>query len=308
MYKPKVVISRCINIQPVRYNGGIVNDDFAKKLSQYVDYLDVCPEVDIGMPVPRPSVVLAKIEGKVHMVEPVSKRDYTQQLQDYSVRTLNSIGEVDGFLLKSKSPSCGVADTKLYKEDLKNQIGKTNGIFAEYCKKFYPYLPVEDEGRLHDQWIRRDFLTKIFTFACLRSTIKTASSIKELIKFHQNNKYLLMLYSPFRQKKLGQLLANWEKIGLEEVKREYKQQFYLAFSKRPSLRNHINVIQHIYGHFSELLKPSEKRHIHNLIERTLDGKINISTLIEYVRGFVYRFDDDYLMNQTYLNPYPLELT
>lgn len=307
MSKPRIVISRCINIQPVRYNGGIVTDDFAKKLGEFVEYIDICPEVDIGMGVPRPSVILAKINQDIHMIEPLSKKDYTQQIKDYSNRVLTSITEVDGFLLKSKSPSCGVGDTKLYKDDLKHTVGKTDGIFAHFCKLHFPYLPVEDEGRVHDEWIKRDFLTKIFTFASFREFLKSATSIKELIKFHQNNKYLIMLYSPPKQKKLGQIIANWDKVGFEDSVKLYKEEFYRAFSKRPGLKNHINVIQHIYGHFSDLLKPSEKRHIHTLIDKTINGKIKISTLIEYIRGFVYRFDDEYLMNQTYLNPFPPEL-
>lgn len=307
MYKPRVVISRCINIQPVRYNGGIVTDEFAKKLGNFVEYVDVCPEVDIGMPVPRPSVILARIGQEIHMVEPVSKTDYTEKIQQYSKQTLESLKDIDGFLLKAKSPSCGVGDAKLYKDDLQHGIGKTDGIFASYCKKYYPYLPVEDEGRVHDEWIKRDFLTRIFTFASFRYLLGNATSIKDLIKFHQNNKYLLMLYSPSKQKKLGQIIANWDSAGFEETLRTYREVFYQAFAKRPGLKNHINVIYHIYGHFSDLLKPAERRHIHSLIDKTLNGKINISTLIEYIRGFVYRFDDQYLMNQTYLSPYPAEL-
>ncbi|MEJ5173479.1 MAG: DUF523 domain-containing protein [Hydrogenothermaceae bacterium] len=183
MYKPRVVISRCINIAPVRYNGGIVTDDFAKKLGQFVDYIDICPEVDIGMPVPRPSVILARFTDKVRMIEPISKADYTKKIEDYSKKMMESFQSVDGFLLKSKSPSCGVGDTKLYKDDLVNSVGKTDGIFARFAKTYFPYLPVEDEGRVHDVWIKRDFLTKIFTFANARNTLSSIESINQLIKF-----------------------------------------------------------------------------------------------------------------------------
>ncbi|MEZ0323594.1 MAG: DUF523 and DUF1722 domain-containing protein [Hydrogenothermaceae bacterium] len=307
MYRPKVVISRCINIASVRYNGGIVVDEFAKRLGQFVDYVDICPEVDIGMPVPRPSVLLARFPDKIKMIEPISKIDYTEKIEDYSKRVMESFKDIDGFLLKSKSPSCGVGDTKLYKEDLVHSIGKTDGIFARFAKTYFPYLPVEDEGRLHDIWIKRDFLTKIFRFAEARNAFPKINSINELIKFHQNNKYLLMLYSPSKQKKLGQIIANWDKIGLEETVNQYRDLFYQSLLKRPGLKSHINVLQHIYGHFSEFLKPSEKRHIHNLLNRALNGSIDIKAVVEYIKGFVFRFDDEYLKNQTYLFPYPQEL-
>ncbi|MEJ5173630.1 MAG: YbgA family protein [Hydrogenothermaceae bacterium] len=116
-----------------------------------------------------------------------------------------------------------------------------------------------------------------------------------------------MLYSPSKQKKLGQIIANWDKVGLDETLKLYRELFYQTFSKRPGLKSHINVLQHIYGHFSDFLKSSEKRHIHNLFNKALDGKVDIKTVIEYIKGFVFRFDDEYLKSQTYLFPYPEEL-
>jgi uncharacterized protein YbbK (DUF523 family) len=73
-YKPRIVISRCLNIEPVRYNGGIINDEFSKKLLDYVEYITVCPEVDIGMPIPRPTVLLYKKGDQIRMIEPNSMR------------------------------------------------------------------------------------------------------------------------------------------------------------------------------------------------------------------------------------------
>ena len=150
-YKPRIVLSRCLNIEPVRYNGGIVNDDFSKKLLNYVEYITVCPEVDIGMPVPRPSVLLYKKDNQIRMIEPNSMKDYTEEIINYSENFLKSVGEVDGFLLKAKSPSCGVKDAKLYQENLKGLTnGKSSGLFAQKTMDHYSYLPVEDEGRLND--------------------------------------------------------------------------------------------------------------------------------------------------------------
>jgi uncharacterized protein YbbK (DUF523 family) len=173
-YKPRIVISRCLNIEPVRYNGGIINDEFSKKLLDYVEYITVCPEVDIGMPVPRPTVLLYKKGDQIRMIEPNSMRDYTDEMLNFSETFLKSLGEVDGFLLKAKSPSCGVKDTKLYQENLKGLInGRSSGLFAQKAMEYYPYLPIEDEGRLNDYWIRRDFLTKIFSHARFRYLKKT---------------------------------------------------------------------------------------------------------------------------------------
>jgi uncharacterized protein YbgA (DUF1722 family)/uncharacterized protein YbbK (DUF523 family) len=306
-YRPAVVLSRCINKEPVRYNGGIVQDDFAKKLEKYVDFITVCPEVDIGMPVPRPTVLLAKIDNSIRMIEPVSKTDYTEKMEEFSKNFLNSLPEVDGFLLKAKSPSCGVADAKLYQKDLKHSLGKTDGIFARISKEIYPYIPVEDEGRLHDFWIRQNFLTKIFAYAEFRHFKKSANHIKDLIRFHQRYKYLIMLYSPSNQKQMGKLIANWDLIGFKDTLNQYELLFKKTFSKHPTIRAHINVLQHIYGHFSDLLKTGEKKQFIILLNKMRDNRVYLSVVLEFVRNFVYRFEDEYLSSQKYLNPYPEEL-
>ncbi|MCX7942373.1 MAG: DUF523 and DUF1722 domain-containing protein [Dictyoglomaceae bacterium] len=305
--RPILVLSRCLNKEAVRYNGGIITDDFTKKLEKYIEVIRVCPEVDIGMPVPRPPVLLARIDEKIHMIEPESKKDYTEEIEKFSRKFLYSIKEVDGFILKAKSPSCGVKDAKLYQENFKNIIGKTDGLFTKIVRETYPYLPVEDEGRLHDFWIRQNFLTKVFAYADFRALKNKIEKVKDLIKFHQNYKYLLMLYSPSNLKKMGYLIANWDRKGLEETLREYEKLFRDTFLKNQSIKSHINVIQHIYGHFSDLLKSNEKKHFQNLIKKLREDKIYLKIILELIRNYVYRFEDEYLSKQRYLYPYPEEL-
>ena len=306
--RPKIVLSRCLNIEPVRYNGGIVNDDFSKKLLNYVDYVAVCPEVDIGMSVPRPSVLLYKKDDQIRMIEPNSMKDYTEEILKFSEEFLNSIGEVDGFLLKAKSPSCGVKDTKLYQENLKGLInGKSNGLFTQKVVEKFFYLPVEDEGRLNDYWIKRDFLTKIFSYARLRHLKNSYMDINDLIRFHQKHKYLLMLYDPYNLKQMGNLIANWKNYGLNESVSRYVNLFYISLSERSNLNKHLNVIQHIYGHFSDKLSESERKHLLRMIEKFKDGKLYLESVLEYIKSFIYRFNDNYLGSQAYLNPFPEEL-
>jgi uncharacterized protein YbbK (DUF523 family)/uncharacterized protein YbgA (DUF1722 family) len=307
-YKPRIVISRCLNIEPVRYNGGIINDEFSKKLLDYVEYIAVCPEVDIGMPVPRPTVLLYKKGDQIRMIEPNSMKDYTDEMLEFSKTFLKSLGEVDGFLLKAKSPSCGVKDTKLYQENLKGLInGRSSGLFAQKAMEYYPYLPIEDEGRLNDYWIRRDFLTKIFSHARFRYLKNNYKDINDLLKFHQEHKYLLMLYDPHTLKQMGNLLANWKKYGLDETMKRYESLFHRVLSKRSNSNKHSNVLQHIYGHLSEKISDSEKRHLLKMLDKLRKGKLQLETLLEYIKGFIYRFNDKYLQSQIYLNPFPEEL-
>lgn len=305
--RPNIVISRCINLEPVRYNGGIVNDEFAKKLEKFVNFIPVCPEVDIGMPVPRLPVILVKEDNTLKMIEPETNKDYTNQLNLFSENFINSLKNIDGFLLKSKSPSCGVKSAKIYKRGNKSSIGKRSGLFAQKAIEKYPYLPVEDEGRLKDKDIRTNFLIKIFAFANLRETLSTVDNINTLIKFHERYKYLLMLYNQTNLKKLGHLLANWKDISLEETKKQYEEIFRRSFNKKPSVRSHVNVLQHIYGYFSKYLTAKEKDYILKMFDRLLDKKIELNTVVAYIKSFAFRFENEYLINQAYFNPYPEEL-
>ncbi|MEO0285928.1 MAG: DUF523 and DUF1722 domain-containing protein [candidate division WOR-3 bacterium] len=306
--RPRIVISRCINFEPVRYNGGIVKDEFAELLGKFVEFVPVCPEVEIGLGVPREPISLKRDEnGVVKVFRPGTGEDFTEKMENFSKGFIGDLKDVDGFLLKAKSPSCGVKDTLLYDSLGKRVISKTNGIFAQIAMSFYPWMPIEDEGRLRDFWIRYHFLTRIFAFADLRENFNGKDRISDLLAFHRRYKYLLMLYSPSKLRELGQLLANWDKLGLLEVKRKYIDIFRDAMKKKPNPRAHVNVIQHVVGHFSEFLGKGEKIHIQGLLRKFVEGRISLSVLLEILRNFALRFEDEYLITQAYLRPFPDEL-
>lgn len=306
--RPKIVISKCINLEAVRYNGGIIKDEFAERLGKFVEFIPVCPEVEIGLGVPREPISLKRDEsGTVRVFRPATGEDFTEKMEHFSRNFIENLKDIDGFLLKAKSPSCGVKDTLLYDSSGKRVISKTSGIFAQIAMNFFPWAPVEDEGRLRDFWIRYHFLSRIFAFADLRENFYGKDRISDLLAFHRRYKYLLMLYSPSRLGELGHLLANWDKRGLLEVKRKYVDTFRDAMKRKPNPRAHVNVIQHIVGHFSEFLGKGEKIQIQGLLKRFVEGRMSFRVILEILRNFALRFEDEYLKSQSYLYPYPDEL-
>jgi len=306
--KPKIVISRCINFENTRYNGGIVKDEFALKLIKFVDYITVCPEVDIGLPVPRDPINLFKYGEKFRLIQEKKDLDLTEKMNVFCEKFLNSLNDIDGFFLKSKSPSCGVSGTTVYYKRQDKKLGfRGKGFFAMKVMEKFPYIPVEDEARLKNPDIKFHFLVRVFSFFELREVLKNMVSIKQLIDFHQNYKYLLMAYNQKILRFLGNLLANYNKWSIEEVKEEYKINFYQAFSKKMKPESNINVIQHVYGHIKNRLNQKEKKHFLNLLERYKKKQIPLILLIEILRNFSYRFENEYLIKQKYLNPFPSEL-
>lgn len=301
--KPKLVLSRCF-FEYVRYDGGTILDPFVEKLKNYVDFITVCPEVDIGLGVPRQRVIIIKDGENKRLVQYQSGIDLTERMEEFSKDFLSKLGDVDGFLLKSKSPSCGVGTTKLYVND--QVVGKTYGFFAKAVKESMPHIPLEDEGRLRDKNIRENFLTRIFAFAELRKLMENFSP-QGLVEFHSAYKYMLMTYNQKALKELGRLVA---KVGKEpeKVAKEYKENFMKAFIRPPSVVKHANTLMHIFGHISRNLNSMEKKHILLLIQKLRHGKIDHRVIVEVLRNLAYRHNNEYLLKQRYLDPYPEDLS
>ncbi len=299
--RPKILLSRCLGVSPVRFNGGIINDEFVERIKRFADYTDICAEVDIGLVVPRPRMIIRKTGSEFRFVEYESGKDFTESIIRYCNRISGLSEEYDGAILKAKPPSCGIDNANFYNE--RNNKGKTDGFLGRSLKAL-PNFPLSDEGRLRDEGLRYRFLVSVFSLADLRfSRIKSSG---DLVDFHTRYKYLLMTFSPKNLKILGNIVAGGD-IPVREKVLQYKVYFSEAFSKTASVKRHYNTILHIFGYFSKRLRPSERTNFIRLTENYLKGKKPLSVVVELLRGYALRFENDYLLRQRYLNPYPEEL-
>jgi len=303
--RPKVVVSRCLEFDHCRYNGNLISSPIVASLMEYVDFLPVCPEVEIGLGVPRDPVRIILSNGKQRLVQPVSGRDLTEVMEAFCTDFLDSIVDVDGFILKFRSPSCGIKDVKVYlTATLKSApVGKTPGFFGGAVLKKFHFLAVEDEGRLRNSRIKEHFMTKLFMLAAFRK-VESEGRMKNLIAFHTENKYLLMAYSQAEFRKLGPIVANKEIRTFQELLFEYKRHLYTVLSRPPRYTSNINVLMHAFGYFSEKLSSPEKTLFFDLIQKYRDGKTSLCPAINTIRAWAVRFEDLYLMNQTFFEPYP----
>lgn len=307
--KPRIVLSACLNLEQVRYDGGLVRDEFVLKLRDFCEVISICPEVSIGLGVPRDKIIVYKKDSEYRLSQPSTGVDLTQAMVDFSERFLSSLTEIDGFLLKSKSPSCGVSNTLVYRDSKGEKFyGRYKGIFAIKVLERFKYLPVEDEKRLKNDDIRRHFLTKLFAIADLRRLKRNIKGIRELLDFHQRYKYLLMSYNQTKLKSMGRLLASYKnKNDLSSILENYETLFLKAIEKKPKNGQHANVMLHIFGYVSDKLKSREKHYFLKLIEDYRQNKIKLDLLIMFIKNWAYRFDDEYLIGQVYLDPFPEEL-
>jgi uncharacterized protein YbgA (DUF1722 family)/uncharacterized protein YbbK (DUF523 family) len=303
--KPIVVVSKCLSFDHCRYNGLIINDDFVEKLKEFVEFKPVCPEVEIGLGIPREPVRVANINGDLRLIQPATGLDLAETMQSFANSFLDGVDKVDGFILKSRSPSCGIKDVKIY-SGIKNDsmiLERNGGFFGKSVMEKFPNLAIEDEGRLTNFRLREHFLTKLYTFASFRK-VKFSNSIKELIKFQSENKLLLMSYNQKEMRELGKIAANLDKKPFSDVIANYEQHLFKAFNQIPRYVSNINVLMHGLGYFSDNLSHEEKAFFLDSLERYRSGKVPLSVPLYILRSLIIRFKEDYLSQQTYFDPYP----
>lgn len=307
--KPRIVLSKCIEHEHCRYDGSKISSTFINKLKNHVKFITVCPEVEIGLPIPRQALRIITLDDESEkMVFSKTGEDVTQKMLDFSHTFLEGLGEVDAFILKSSSPSCGLKGVKLYKNFGKSPAlpKKTKGIFAREVLNKFSNIPIEEDGRLRNFNIREHFLTRIFTEAAFK-TVKMQKSMPVLIDFHSKNKYLFMAHSPGNLKKMGKIVANNDNKDMEDMLNEY--QFYLskALSIMSKPMRNVNMLLHLFGYFSKHLSSKEKAFFLENLERYSERKIPFSVPLAIINSYVMRFENEYLLNQTIFNPFPEDL-
>ncbi len=305
--KPIVVLSKCLEFEACRYNAQVIPDTFVKKIEPYINFKPVCPEVEIGLGVPRDPIRVISQDKDTRLLQPATGRDISSKMLGFANNYLKSLKDVDGFILKSRSPSCGIKDVKLFANSEDGAaIGKTKGFFAGKVLEHFPGLAIEDEGRLKNFKIRDHFLTKLYSLASFRN-VKKAKAINELISFHSRNKFLLMAYNQKEMRILGRIVANQKQARLQQTIAHYEEHLINAFMNPPRKTSYINVLMHSLGFFSDRLTSKEKAYFLDLLEDFRSEKIPISAILVVLKAWIIRYEQKYLEQQTIFEPYPREL-
>jgi uncharacterized protein YbgA (DUF1722 family)/uncharacterized protein YbbK (DUF523 family) len=305
--KPVVVLSKCLEFEACRYNGQMIPDSFVKKIEPYVNFKLVCPEIEIGLGVPRDPIRVMSRGAETKLIQPATGRDISSRMLSFANSYLKSLKGVDGFILKSRSPSCGIKDVKLFANPEDGMaIGKTKGFFAGKVLEHFPGLAIEDEGRLKNFKIRDHFLTKLYLSANFRN-VKKAKSINGLISFHSRNKFLMMAYNQKEMGILGKIVANQKKVGHKEAIGQYEEHLVNAFMNPPRKTSYINVLMHSLGFFSDRLTAKEKAYFLDLLEDFRNEKIPVSAILVVLKAWIIKYEQKYLEQQTIFEPYPKEL-
>jgi uncharacterized protein YbgA (DUF1722 family)/uncharacterized protein YbbK (DUF523 family) len=303
--KPRVVISRCIEFEACRYNGAMINSEMVLRLMPYVEFLPVCMEADMGLGVPRDPVRLVRMDGEDRLLQPSTGRDLTEMALRFTREHLANLHDVDGFLLKNRSPSCGIKDVRVYPPGEGKAVltGRSSGIFAREVISAFPQIALEDEARLLNGRIADHFLTRIFTSARLRGCREKGTS-KALMDFHSRHKLLLMGYNQAAMRRLGRIVAS--PAPLDDRLQKYSFELQGALRRPPGCRAWNNVLMHAMGYFSDKLDTMEKQHFLRSLEWYAEGKVPLTAPLLMIRSWALRYGEDYLLQQALFKPYPEE--
>ena len=304
----KVGVSSCLLGRPVRFDGGHKRHEFVVDLlGSFVEYVPVCPEIELGLGAPRDTLRLIKRGQDVRMVM-ADGADYTDEMRAYARRRVDELAgdDLDGYILKRDSPSCGMERVKVHGEaGPAERTGR--GLFADALLARLPLLPVEEEGRLSDPRLRENFIERLFAYRRLKDLFEPRWKTGALVAFHTAHKLTLLAHSPEAYRVLGRMVAGARGMPRAPLRDAYQQQFMRALAVVATRARHANVLQHMAGYFRDRLPADSRHEMADAIEEYRRGHLPLIVPITLVKHHVRVLDIEYLASQIYLQPHPREL-
>lgn len=303
-------VSTCLLGETVRYDGGHKLDRYlVDTLGQYVEWVPVCPEVEMGLPVPRESLRLVGDPQAPRLVTTQSGQDHTERMQSWARERLEQLAQpgLHGFIFKKDSPSSGLFRVRVYDANgVPNKIG--TGIFAGEVLRRFPLLPLEEEGRLHDMRLRENWIERVFSYYRWTKMLEDSATPGGLVAFHTAHKLTLMAHSPQHYQEMGRLVAQAGALSWSERVDDYGRQLMEGLQVLATPGKHANVLQHLMGFLKEHLPGEDKAELLGLIEDYRHELVPLIVPLTLLKHHLNRYAvPEWVHQQAYLNPYPKEL-
>ncbi len=306
--RPRVGVSSCLLGEEVRFNGGhkryrFLTDD----LDRYVDWVPYCPEMEIGLGTPRETI---RLTAGGRLVNRGGTADHTA-----AMAALPLPADLDGYVFKAKSPSCGIRAIPRYRDDRQGDDRQGDdrravdhagrGLYAARVLSAFALLAAEDEGRLNDTGLREAFVERIFAAARLRSFLAGAWSAGDLVAFHARHKLQMLAHDPARYRSAGRVVAAAGTAPREQTALAYRDVFLAAMASPATRGRHANALQHAYSRIGRDLDRPRRHDLVARIDAYRRGEeplsVPIALLAHYALGLPW------LAEQTYLRPFPPDL-
>lgn len=306
----RIGVSSCLLGEPVRFDSGHKRDRFVDDtLREYFTLVPVCPEVAIGLGTPREPI---RLQGDSDNPRAVGTKnpdlDVTDALADFGRDQARALGDISGYILKSKSPSCGMERVKIYSAKGGAPNKKGVGIYARELMREKPLLPMEEEGRLNDPVLRENFIERVYCYRRWQELISGGVTPEKLVDFHTRHKLILMAHGRQHLTALGRLVAQAGKRPIGELADEYGALFMHALSYRATRRRHTDVLFHLMGYLKRTLDSGDKAELVDLIHQYRQGQLPLIVPVTLLRHHFRRNPEPYVDKQLYLTWQPAGLS
>ncbi|MBI5461393.1 MAG: DUF1722 domain-containing protein [Gammaproteobacteria bacterium] len=303
----RIGISSCLLGEPVRFDGNHTHDHYITgTLGTVFDFVPVCPEIGIGLGVPRPTIhLVGSADAPRALGVKNAALDVTDKLVRYGQRMAGKLTDLSGYIFKSKSPSCGMEQVKLHIGSRHKRQGI--GLYAREIMRAHPLLPVEEEGRLGDPLLRDNFLERVFTYHRWQQLYAQRLTPKALLDFHRRHTLAILAHGTEHYRALGQVVATAGKRPIRELTDDYAALLMQALRRRATVRRHTQVLMHLLGALKNQLSRADKQEVLELIEDYRHDRASRIAPITLLKHHFRHHPNDNIAGQTYLNPDPLEL-
>ena len=304
--KPLLGIGSCLAGNAVRYNAQTKSpNQHVRNLAEHFEMRPFCPEMGIGMGVPRPPIHLVGDEDNVRALDVDShENDFTDKLAAYADTVLSLAPELCGYVLVKGSPSCGYERVKRYTMAGHGVASDQQGIFARALSVADPLMPLEDDGRLNDTGLRESFVTRSYTYHHWKQLLREGLTAHRLVTFYSSYKYLVMAHHVPSYKALGPMLADAGNADLEALATEFIDTLMTALSHRTTRRSHSNVLYHLSGYLKKTVSGEERQRLKDLIEQYRMGQVPLIVPVTMLKHHFANSPNAYIDNQVFMTPYP----
>lgn len=296
-------VSSCLLGEPVRYDGRHRRNALVTgKLGRYFEFVPFCPEVAIGMGVPRPPIQLVRIDGAIRArgVE-TPTLDVTAKLTRYARAVALQLAGVSGYVFKSNSPSCGMAGVKV-SSARGRLLARSAGVYAGTLQKLLSELPFEEESRLEDPARRENFIERVLVYRRWQELNARPLTAAALAEFHARHRLTILAHGVKAAREMERLIASPVRGGINKSAQRYIRALMRVLVKPATRAAHARMLRKVASALREALSTDELRALAGAIEGYRRGAMTRRKVAQDFRRYLRHVPGSSLVADFYLNP------